>query len=381
MLFRIDESVSDLFSSGAATNQDAEALSNLALGAAEGSHKVTGTRKVLAHLSQLQPLRLSARNALERAANVAAQEGKLHLKLQTYGLVVANHQANPSSATNGGQRVITFPLRWFDHTAKIQPTALLCENLSDVDVYITIGTVGTVLCCLGYLPTIASRTHGGGSTIGTVLGQLVAAERICLCIVDSDKACPASDVGGTARTVAPYKDRQMYPLIEVLETTGRDLENALPNAFFSSRYGNDARYIPMTNLLVQLGTQGEHEVRAHLDIECGLILREILAHSPNSVERAFWQAKMNLIFATAGVPSTNFPCVATGVCSNPSGTPCTCVVVPGNRANILNDFLSLYRGADRYLLRNTLDDSVREEWKRLGNTIASWCCGNDRLRV
>jgi hypothetical protein len=381
MLFRIDESVSELLTSSAATNQDAEALSCLALGAAEGSHRITGARKVLAQLSQLQSLSLGARKTLERAAGRVAQEGHLHLKLQTFGHVVSNTQTVPSAAINRDQRVITFPLRWFDRSAKIQPTSLLGENLSDVRVFTKIGEVGTVLSALDYLPIVASPTNGGGSTIGKVLGQLVASNRICLCIVDSDKVCPTSNVGGTARSVAPYSDINAYPMVEVLETTGRDLENALPNSFFLSRYGNDPKNIPMTNLLAQLGSQGEVEVRAHVDIECGLVLREIWSHSPTSHEANFWRNKLNQVFALVGVLASSFPCLATETCAHPIGCPCVCVVVPGNRANILDDFLALYEGADRFVLRNMLDDSVREDWRRLGRAIASWCCGDSRLRV
>jgi hypothetical protein len=331
----------------------------------------------LTQLSELQSIGKLDRSAFERAAGRVAVEGRLHFNLPAFGNVIAGGQSTPSAAIVGSQRVITFPLRWFDRSARIQPTALLGENLSDVRVFKVMGEVGTVLCAICHLPIIASQIPGGGSTTGTVLGQLAASDRICLCIVDSDKVCPASGVGGTARTVAAYKNKQTYPTIEVLETVGRDLENVLPNSFFLSRYGN----APMATLLGLLGEQDEDEVRAHVDIELGMTLRDVWGHPPTSNEGAFWRNKLNLILTIAGVPGPSLPCFTTSACSNPAGTPCACVIVQGNRANILNDFLALYEGGNRFTLSKMLDKSVRGEWLRLGSTIASWCCGDDRLRL
>jgi hypothetical protein len=381
MIFRIDRSVSEFCTSGSATAQDLEALGYLALGAAEGSHRITGERRVLKALAQLPSLDLRTRGAFARAAGRTAEEGQMHSKLHTFGQVVVNAQTSPSSAISGAQRVITFPLRWFDSSAKIQATTLLAENLSDVEVLLKIGEAGTILANIGYLPLAACRDNGGGSTIRKVLDQHAMGERICLCVVDSDKASPESAVGGTARSVEPYKDASIYPLIEVSELSGRELENALPDLFFSTKYGTHFKYAQITNLLVQLTNGGEIEVRSHLDIKSGFSLHYVWSLPAGSPGRKFWLSKLEVVSQIVGASIELLPCMTTSHCPHEDPNTCVCVIVPGNRANVLDDFLQWHKTTDRYPLCTYLDISTRAEWVRLGRSVASWCCGDARLRV
>lgn len=381
MLFVIDQSVIDLFAAGRAQALDVNGLDYLALGVAEGNHRIIGPRKVLLDLAVQDTLHKKTRSVINRAVNRAAQEGKLHHQLSVYGRVLADGGTVPVSRMHGLQRVISFPLRWFDSSAKIQPTVVLGEDLSDVGVLEKVGEVGTVLAGLRHLPLRLSHDHGGGSKIGVVLGSNASANRFCVCIVDSDRACPTGTLGGTAITVQSYKNPAAYPLVDVAETSGRDLENALPDVFYRTAYTDPSRHGPMVTLLEHLTQSGETDVRAHLDIEKGLTLRQVYNHPTGSPENVFWRAKLNSLLASPGIVHSSLPCLATGVCASPQNADCTCVILVGNRANILDHFIDRFGSATRYYLASCLDRSVRSEWHRLGANIASWCCGDEPLRM
>jgi hypothetical protein len=381
MLFHIEESVSDLISSGNPTQQDFDALVYLALASSEGNHRITGSRRALRQLAEAQSIGLSQRKAFERVASRVAQEGHLFHQLPTVGRIIADSQAIPSAANSGKRRIITLPLRWFDDSSKIQPTILLAENLSDVRVLMMIGEAGTILNSFGHLPLKHFPISGGGSTTRAVLNDLASTGRLCLCVVDSDRMCPSSALGSTAAAVQPYKDMAQFPLLDVIETVGRDLENALPDSFFSAEYGGHSIYGSISMLFSELTKNGESEVRSHFDIEKGLTLRSILDIDLNTAEGIFWRRKLSTILALVGIDSSSLPCLNQSTCSHQQGHLCTCIIVPGNHANVLDDFVTRHQNASRYELRAALDNSVRNEWVRLGSAVGSWCCGDERMRI
>src|SRR5579875_1579881 len=134
MLFEIDHSVAELFSTGAHTSADTEAVAMLALSAAEGKHRIAGPRSVLRVLAGLTTLRSRERAAFQRALAQTAEAGQLARHLQTVGCVVAQAAARPVMSATSGRTTITFPLTWFNETARIQPAVLLCENPIDVRI-------------------------------------------------------------------------------------------------------------------------------------------------------------------------------------------------------------------------------------------------------
>lgn len=381
MLFVIEESVQDIFASGAKTQLDIDGLDYLAQGAAEGSHKITGSRRVLLDLANCEELQGRTIEVIKRAASRVAREGNLHHQLDVYGSVIAGGVASPVSTILNGKRRVEFPLRWFNTSAKIQPVVLLGEDISDARVCSLLSSVGTVLGKLPFLQISEVLDHGGGSKTREILAQHAASQRICVCVVDSDRACPLGQLGGTAQKVQNFKNATDYPLIEVIEVNGRDLENILPDIFYTNSYQKNPQQKVVSELLQYFTQSGEIDLRLHFDIEKGVILRAILLYPNDSKESIFWHSKLPIILSCLGKEAGDFPCTAKAICPNSTNAACTCIVVPGIPHDILSDFFTGYRNVDRFQIAGWLDDSVRSEWKRLGVLIAAWCCGDNRLRL
>jgi hypothetical protein len=382
MLYFIDHGVAALLDSDAAEHGDFDGITYLALGAAEGNHRIVGSRKTLLDLARNDALSLKTRKVFERSALRVSQEGNLHSKFKVYGRVIAEAVPYPTSVTIGQQRTINFPLRWFDVSAKVQPTVLLGEDLSDARVLTKVGEVGAFTAQLAYIPLSSYADHGGGSGTPDVLEQHAQHQRLCICVVDSDRASPGGTLGGTASSVQRFKNEITYPLVDVVETAGRDLENILPDYFYQSAYGSHARYGPLTALLRNLSQSEEHDLRAHIDVENGIILKPIYAHAAGSLERTFWLSKLPTLTAHLGISPAAVPCMVGGTCANQAGgANCSCVIITGNASDILDKFYTLYKDASRYEIGMHLEKSVATEWQRIGSRIANWCCGDEVLRA
>jgi hypothetical protein len=383
MLYIIDQSVADHFTQGRATADDITGIDYLTMGIAEGNHRVAGYRTVLQSLAgdHLAPPR--ARQVLTRAAARAGQEGRLWESLNVYGSVVAGAGlgTGPTSTSTATQRVIQFPLRWFNASGKVQPTILLGENLSDVGVLDLIAKTAMAARKLQYMPLSHDRRSGGGSSTVQTLGSIIATNRQCICVVDSDRACPTAALGATALSLQAFKDPGQYPVVEILETGGRELENSLPDRFYQAVYGAHTPQSAMTDVLAHFTASGDHEARKHIDIGRGLVLRQMYTYTLGSPERIFWDARVASISTALGHPPNHFACVATSTCATAGTGPCTCVVVQGNLQNILERFVEVHAVDPGHKLAGLLSQWERSEWLRLGLAIASWCCAEPRLRI
>ena len=107
----------------------------------------------------------------------------------------------------------------------------------------------------------------------------------------------------------------------------------------------------------------------------------IFNYSNGSPERVFWDSKLPTLLANAGIDPCELPCLVIGVCEKQSDLACTCEVIRGNSANLLDTFYDQFQSTSRHKMLESVDDSVRSEWLRLGKPIASWCCGDQKLRL
>jgi hypothetical protein len=382
MLYVIEASVANYFAGGGVEERDLHAIDYLTMAVAEGNHRIGGLRSTLTALANYQQFTQRARSVLSRAAQQSAQYGRLPTQLTVVGRVIAGGTSTtPTHRVVGNRREIVFPLRWFDRSAKIQPTVLLGENLYDVDVLLLIARTVLATADFGYLPLNYLRRGGGGSSTRDNLISIIEQSQKCLCVVDSDKQCPTGQIGGTAHIIQGYKDTSVYPFTGVIETSGRDLENALPLHFYRQAYGGAHRFSPFTTLLENIVAGGHHELRLHLDVENGLTLRKVFSHVAGSPERIFWDTQVPILSTILKYPANHFPCIATGVCGKLQGSPCTCVVFTGNTLNILDEFHQLHATTKEHELAAMLSDEERAEWVRLGMEVISWCCAEKKPRL
>lgn len=381
MLFNIDRTVADLFTSGNPSQRDYAALRYIAMASAEGSHRITGRRKVLDDLAAVNLGDPRWSRAFERAKSRVATEGGLIQKVKTIVSVVVDTSGVPNSVTVGDRRTITIPLIWFDTSAKVQPTQLLAENIDDVRVAILIGKIGPLLPPAHFVPLSVSERHGGGSSISNVLAANACQDKFCLCLADSDRTAPTSALGATAQNLNSYTNESIFPLVEVVITAGRDLENSLPNDFYATEYGGHHRFSSMSHFLLELTNAGEISARSYIDIEKGFTLFDAYGQLPGSEASRFWLAKLPAVLQIVSARPEHSLCIQNASCARGSRRDCQCLLVEGNPSHILRDFYRRYDTANHWQIAHELDVSVRREWESLGVAVMSWCCGDSTIRL
>lgn len=362
------------------SEREISGLEYLTLGVREGNHLLTGDRTSLRKLANSARLSREAKGTFESAANTVAQFGGLRHKVSVIGYVVKSSAADvPLVNINNQVREISFPVSWFDHSGKIQPSVILGENLSDVFVLKRFAEVAMHLDEWGWIHQSCIEHHGGGDTTAKVFERCIIHKRMTLCVIDSDRAAPAAAIGGTMASILLVEGSLADPVSQVVSTQSRELENLLPNSFFRARYADDLG--SKVECLERLTELGEHDVRLHCDIKKGLSLNSIFSFQPESPEAVFWSNKIDAVCDAGGLDTIGLQCLPGNACSAGANSQCTCVIFVSQKRKILEDFLSQTEGRDRFKLSQELDDSVRAEWLRIGKIVASWSCAARPLRV
>jgi hypothetical protein len=95
-------------------------------------------------------------------------------------------------------------------TASIQKTIILAENGNDAAIYGRIAEYYRTTKNLKPFKLSYKQQTGGGSTLFDEYKKIHEnGQEFCLCIVDSDKNSPDSDLGATAKRVKKYHDNAL----------------------------------------------------------------------------------------------------------------------------------------------------------------------------
>lgn len=162
----------------------------------------------------------------------------------------------------GNPNILDYELSidFFDATASIQPTSMLCENLDDIAFYIK-----QAKCFYPYGKMIVNRCHGGGGTTYDVFNSLKNKKLFCLVIVDSDVKFPGCRRGNTAeRFMQNNTISKVNVKVKVLSV--HEAENLVPISFMmahSARIG--------TIFLKKLEKRGLLHNLIYYDVKEGII--------------------------------------------------------------------------------------------------------------
>lgn len=199
-----------------------EALIELGEAGYRGRHAVVGARTVLGALAKLERLSPRAKTYYRR---VTEEYTQLRSILGHSRKIVASSMA-VAPINRGG--IWYVPLDVFSQSNYVEPSAIVCENDLDYEVYSIFADVmarkhfpGAVLCS-------QSLPGGGGGAATVLLRKLADPNPMILCILDSDRTIFRGREGDTARGCRNvWQDSWRSQLIVLVS---RELENAVPVA-------------------------------------------------------------------------------------------------------------------------------------------------------
>ncbi len=259
-------------------NEAISVLEDMANSLQRGKHIVFAFRDTIQHIIDIPTLSPRAKSVYRYVQTHLPELRTYYDSLVRRIELVSNNLAAESYVDEHCQ-VFRLPIRHFSDFMTFGETVLLTENLTDARFYIKLTEAFLARESLGRLPLQYEIRGGGGNTTAQNYTEIQnTRQRLCLCIVDSDKKTPTDNIGSTAQNVLNSNDNNCL-LTECYVIRPRDVENLIPISVL--RELEDVNYNSMIDFLTLLESKSA-EAKLYVDIKNGLRLGELYHRSPNN---------------------------------------------------------------------------------------------------
>jgi hypothetical protein len=377
MLIKIDYSVvSDAVSSNIWSQDILLALELLAIARREGKHVIISELKTLEVIRHCEHLPQSIRDIYNRIYSSFSQTSA-YLSIVNRYIEITNPCHTPSVSSHLGKEIIRVPPSFFNDSMKVQKAILLCEHSSDTALYEAIAKAFLVWMNQARTQLAYEPRGGGGSSIFVEYANIQrTGERMCLCIVDSDRKAPNSSLGDTATTIQSHSNpNNLITQLSILDA--REAENLIPHQILSEIAQGNRERLEFLTILESIQNSNGREVRKFIDIKEGTFLREIINSGDSSI-KLFWQA--NIFTIPSSLAVTNSWCWTNWQCEqhqqaknkNPQSCPCNCIIVPHFGRNTLENTTEWLERKSPHEVARKVDQYLRSDWEKLGQIIVDW---------
>jgi hypothetical protein len=375
MLIKIDSSVVNNEDQSTWEQETVNALELLALARREGKHALIGDRKTLKTISQCTDLSRNARQIYNKLSFENTQQFEAYRAVVTRYIEIINPCTVPQLFNYSGKQVIKVPPKFFNDSAKVQQTVLLCENEQDAIFYEKIARVYLVWKDMKFIQLKYSPRGGGGSSIAPQYARIQEEKQnICLCIADSDKIAPNGDLGETAKQI---KDDPKCIITELFILDLHEIENLIPNSILNNLCsGNNSDRQKALAILEAIEKSPVKDLRKFLDIKNGTRLEKIV-NTKNSGVKDYWKEKLSEIPDISNRIDTwcqnSWSCGGNGKkdkkdkCSN-------CNISLGFGHDILDHAINDLCKKEPAHISTIVDQDMRLEWEKVGEVVLNWCC-------
>lgn len=255
---------------------------------------------------------------------------------------------------------------------------MLAENEEDIEFYKFIGQYFVKKNRLGNMHINFEGRHGGGSTISKVLEHIISERnRMCLCIVDSDRKYEEASCGETMQGIVNITQDVFQDYFEVLLLEVHEIENIIPLGVLE--------HIVITNNLEKQGLlflkyliECDNTLNSpffYFDLKKGILKKSFILedgaddqckknYRKKELYRKYWQKYIE----DYGIKI-----------DSDSNT----ILVNGISVRILRDALELLRDMKRDDKLDLLevDEPIRQVWDMIGEKVYCWGCIGGRIAV
>lgn len=354
MLFVLDDSIGLAMRQGNPAENIIIAVNTMASSYRKGLHLLTAGRNTLHAIIAYTFLDSTSRNIYRHILeNLPQMGGYRHLIRR---IEITAEKEILTWQNGSSQRVIRLSADYIAWSEISTMTAFLTEDVSEHRFYRKIAqkylqtNYPSEMITLKYDPR-----HGGGNRISAQYQEIKEAkERLCLCVVDSDREYSDGPVGPIAQQMQAMEPNELG---ELLVLAVRMVENLIPLSLLQSTFTNQQK----KKVIATLATI-RPEQRKYLHLRNGLKLKEFL--DANDGFKAFWQ---EIVGEQPGCRKDS-PCT--------KKESCQCFIVEP-LGNLFGDVIAkLDKGVEF-----TVEDSLKDEWERIGALIVAWCCSSPGIRA
>lgn len=305
MLITIDSSIADsLEQNPSATNPCAIAIDYLADTARHGNHILFGEIGVLDRIIERSGcLSDRTRIILNKIRSQTPFKGEL-IDTVCFQAIVESTLDTPTVITENGKKQIRIPAKLISEKPSLVDKArFLTENLNDGTFYKNLALSSIQLDpelgeVFAPLKINYSPLNGGGNTTADVYRELTESQdHLCLCITDSDKKCPTSGYGDTARRLvecAASEPKKWNCDLFVIDV--RTIENLAPicELQFACALIDSAQLEAINKLLARFW--GTPQWR-YLPIKKGIRCHDL--NSGNLEHQVYWREQLGITECTS----------------------------------------------------------------------------------
>lgn len=226
MVYEIDESCLTALKTN--DSNSIAFLEQLALDRRKCKNIIVAKRQVFEELSKMTCFSNVTRKLYSIMENRASEQKMILKSTKRYCRLVAQNQGNTIIYKNQKEIII---LEICNNTLKdfTEKTLMLAENEDDISFYKMLGQFYVRESKIGKIKIDFEPRNGGGSTTYGVLQRIIEEKnRMCLCIVDSDKKYGNAEPRETMQKVKEIANRNMQDYFEVILLDVHEIENLIP---------------------------------------------------------------------------------------------------------------------------------------------------------
>ena len=373
MFLEIHDSVSERLTTTGHDEELINALELIAQARRSGSHLVTASRETLKELHGCSGLSRPARGVYLKLYNELPQHGS-YFEFFNRRIKIIDGRDIANSHDIGGTKIIRMSVDFFSDPELLSRTRLVGEDESDIAIFDKIAR--TVLAMNNAAISIQyDPIPGGGQNTGRVYRQIQREGRkLCLCITDSDKEHPDDSLGIISSELQKCED-ETRPFCEWTCLRTRTIENMFTTNFLWIVAGDNPDWQKAVRSIDILENSEYPDSRFYCRLVQGQSLGEVygMYGGHNS---AYWTRVAESIVYHSG--DINDRCILDQPsCSD--GSHCRCVIVSGTGDGFKDAIDETLVRLTPHKLAETLNERTSEYWDEIGRTIASWCCGGQRI--
>ena len=304
------------------------------------------------------------RAAARKVRSRFAEYGALADELDIYGVLADGTATSPARVG----RVWEVPLSWIAQRP-LHELQLLAEDLRDIGVL-----VGAAEDYLhherfhAFRVRVAGVPGGGGNTHRVLVHLAIDAQRICLCVADSDRECPISPLGPSAAACVQIAGDGLF---EVRCTQGRSMENAVPARLLDLIRPHN---VPLPSALLAEVNAAKSGAGKFVNLKRGLFGHD-LARLGGSACGNYWHE----VCAVVG----SKPACCSGGCAAGKVGDCNYQILPGLGNATLADVSTRLIGTATDPMRRSayLPSPESAEWTDLGRLVFEFGLGLPPRRI
>lgn len=359
-----------------------DALENLLKAFAEKQHIVIAPSSLLDKVIKNEYFSRKVRN-IAAYAKQTVRELKALIKsdhVSTYIRIDLSSEDKFETVEENQKTVLESGFAFFKNSSATQSTSILGEDLSDARFYIYIGNFYIKNnSILNKFALKHSSCHGGGNQTANIYNNILAENKFCYCIVDSDKKHPHSPRGETCKAffknINDFKEFFFEKFGQVRILDAHEVESIIPFNVLTEIIvtRNSSRDLILTIKRLQRMIEKDSNIRIYLDHKNGLNREDAYKlddkYRKKKKFKGYYFTQFNKLIEQNNKCFEHIDQV-----DHECDDKCFGFAPMGNQ--LLSNALEFFEKNNNYT-KEDIDKITLPYWEIIGKDIFSWCCCYD----